>query len=113
MSVQFFAASYGAITLLKKKMPTTTFLYFPLFLSLKEVINMGMGSCMCAHCHGIYKVVFGALLLLNAFVWPKWMGIDGWVQWLAVLMVVGGLVKYFVPNKCTNCAAMMGTGKKK
>ena len=51
----------------------------------KEVIMMG--DCMCKRCHGVYKIVFGALLLLNAFVWPLWMGIDGWIKWLAVLMV--------------------------
>lgn len=74
-----------------------------------------MGCGMCWRCHGIYKVVFGALLLLNGFVWPGWMGIDGWVSWLAVLMVVGGLVKLLVPNKCPNCAALCGplNGKKK
>ncbi len=76
-----------------------------------------MGHGMCGRCHGIYKVVFGALLLLNAFVWPGWLGIDGWVSWLAVLMVVGGLVKLLVPNKCPSCAALCAVpaakGKKK
>ena len=68
-----------------------------------------MGDCMCKRCHGIFKVVFGALLLLNAFVWPKWLGIDGWISWLAVLLVVTGLVKLFVPNSCKSC----GTDAKK
>ena len=74
-----------------------------------------MGDGMCGHCHGIYKIVFGALLLLNAYVWPRWMGLDGWITWLAVLMVVGGVVKLAVPNKCSRCAAMcapVGKGKK-
>ena len=75
-----------------------------------------MGYGMCGHCHGVMKLVTGALLLLNAFVWPKWMGVDGWVAWVAVLMVLFGLVKLLVPNKCPKCAAMCGTipnGKKK
>jgi hypothetical protein len=38
------------------------------------------------------KTLFGALLLLNAFVWPQWLGIDGWIKFAAVLMVIFGLV---------------------
>ena len=53
------------------------------------------------------KIVFGALLLLNAFLWPMWTGIDGWVAWIAALMVVGGVVKLAVPNNCAGCKAMM------
>lgn len=60
---------------------------------------------MCHRCHGIMKLVFGALLLLNAFVWPRWLGIDGWVQFVAVLMVLGGFIKLVVPNKCPACNA--------
>ncbi len=63
-----------------------------------------MGS-MCARCGGTHKIVFGLLLLLNAFLWPQWLGIDGWVSWLAVLLVVGGLLKILVPNKCKTCMA--------
>lgn len=61
---------------------------------------------MCHRCRGTHKLVFGALLLLNAFVWPQWLGIDGWISWLAVLMVLGGFLKLVVPNKCPHCAAM-------
>ncbi len=75
---------------------------------------------MCKRCHGIYKVVFGALLLLNAFVWPLWgtsWDGSGWIAWLGVLMVLGGGLKLLVPNKCSGCAAMSATapakGKKK
>ena len=71
-----------------------------------------MGEGMCWHCHGIYKIVFGALLLLNAYLWPQWMGIDGWITWLAVLLVVGGVVKLAVPNKCSRCMAMSGGSAK-
>ena len=58
---------------------------------------------MCHKCCGIKKLVTGALLLLNAFVWPMWLGIVGWVSFVAVLMVLGGAVKAWVPNKCPTC----------
>jgi len=74
-------------------------------------------GCMCSRCHGTIKLVTGVLLLLNAWVWPRWLGVDGWVTFAAVLLVLGGLVKLLVPNKCPNCAAMCGApaakGKKK
>ncbi len=76
-----------------------------------------MGYGMCRHCGGVYKIIFGALLLLNGFVWPRWQGIDGWVLWLAVLMVIAGVIKLVVPNKCPNCRALCGpeptAGKRK
>ena len=74
-----------------------------------------MGSYGCTKCHGAMKLVAGLLLLLNAFVWPKWLGVDGWVAWIAVLFVVAGLVKLFVPNKCSSCREMCeeSKGKKK
>ena len=49
---------------------------------------------------GLRKIVFGALLLLNAFVWPKWLGIDGWIAFFAVLIVIGGVVKLLHPSYC-------------
>ena len=69
---------------------------------------MGYFCGLCNRCHGTMKVVTGLLLLLNAFVWPQWLDLTGWIAWVAVLMVVGGLVKAFVPNKCANCAAVCG-----
>ncbi len=61
---------------------------------------------MCHKCMAIKKLVIGVLLLVNAFVWPRWLGIDGWVSFVAVLMVLLGLVKLLVPNKCKGCMAM-------
>ena len=58
-----------------------------------------MMGCHSPKCAGAMKIVFALLLLLNAFVWPKWLGIDGWVSWLAVLMVLFGLIHLFHP-KC-------------
>ena len=46
---------------------------------------------------GLKKIVVGALLLLNAFVWPKWLGIDGWIQFIAVLIILAGIIKLFHP----------------
>ncbi len=76
-----------------------------------------MNCCdgVCMKCHGIKKVVFGLLLLLNMFVWPKWLGVDGWVAWLAVLLVLAGVLKLVKPT-CGHCDSMMPSkmsGKKK
>jgi len=65
------------------------------------------GSCssgVCDRCHGCKKLIFGALLLLNAYVWPRWLGIDGWVTFVAVLMVIGGFLKLVKPS-CGHCSA--------
>jgi hypothetical protein len=58
---------------------------------------------MCHKCIGICKLVTGALLLLNAFIWPRWLGVDGWISYLAVLLVLFGFIKLVVPNKCPGC----------
>ena len=58
----------------------------------------------CKKCCGIMKIVFGGLLLLNAFIWPLWMGIDGWIKWIAVLFVFFGFLKLVVPkDACKEC----------
>jgi len=48
-------------------------------------------------CWGTMKIVVGVLILLNAFVWPMWLGIDGWVSFFAVLLILGGILKFFHP----------------
>ncbi|MBS3116430.1 hypothetical protein J4421_02415 [Candidatus Woesearchaeota archaeon] len=74
---------------------------------------------MCKKCCGVCTLVTGVLLLLNAFVWPRWLGVDGWVQFVAVLMVLWGFITLVVPNKCPSCNVMctemekgMSKGKK-
>ena len=57
----------------------------------------------CRKCHGLKHIVFGILLLVNAFVWPMWLGIDGWVKFIAAVMVLFALFHLFVPNKCMAC----------
>ncbi|MFH1276629.1 MAG: hypothetical protein ABIH82_05970 [Candidatus Woesearchaeota archaeon] len=48
------------------------------------------------------RLVTGFLLLVNAFLWPRWLGVDGWVAFVAVLMVIGGFLKMVVPA-CKDC----------
>ncbi|HLC90366.1 MAG TPA: hypothetical protein VJI15_01225 [Candidatus Nanoarchaeia archaeon] len=74
-----------------------------------------MGS-MCQRCSGTKHLVWGALLLLNAFVWPQWVGVDGWVSFFAVLFVLQGFLHLVLPNKCKMCNACVevpAKGKKK
>lgn len=72
-----------------------------------------MCSCgVCGKCHGVMKLVWGVLLLVNAFVWPRWMGVDGWVSFVAVLMVLVGLMKMLKPS-CGHCESEMPPKKKK
>ncbi len=77
---------------------------------------MGCGANICGGCHGAKKIVVGLLLLLNAFIWPLWVDLSGWISWVAVLMVVGGIVMLFKPNGCGHCAvavAPVSKGKRK
>ena len=69
-----------------------------------------MGNGMCHKCGGVMKLVTGALLLVNAYVWPRWLGVDGWVAFVAVLMVLGGFLKLVMPNTCPHCHAMQCGG---
>ena len=61
---------------------------------------------LCWRCRGAMKVCRGALLLLNAFVWPKWLGVDGWVSWVAVLLIVSGVLK-MLKSGCGHCEMPM------
>lgn len=63
---------------------------------------------MCKKCSGVTKLLTGALLLVNAFVWPRWLGVDGWVAFIGLLLVLGGFLMLVVPNKCPGCMAMCG-----
>jgi len=55
------------------------------------------GCCDPAHRRykGVKKLIVGVLILLNVFIWPKWLGIDGWITFFGALMILGGLVKLF------------------
>ena len=75
---------------------------------------------MCKKCSGICSLITGALFLVNAFVWPQWLGVDGWMAFIGLLLVLGGFVKLVMPNNCPGCNMMgsemkamkMGKGKK-
>ena len=58
---------------------------------------------MC-NCKGMMKGIAGILILVNAFVWPRWTGIDGWIAFFGVLMILGAVVKMLVP--CEDCCQM-------
>ena len=63
---------------------------------------------MCKKCHGVKKLVAGALILINAFLWPQWTGIDGWAAFIGVLFVLGGFLMLVVPTgKCCMEACSM------
>jgi len=62
---------------------------------------------------GIVKIIIGALVLLNAFVWPKWLGIDGWIAFFGVLMILCGIVKLFHPATDTVCCPTTKPKKRK
>lgn len=70
---------------------------------------MELSACRC---WGVKKIVIGALLLLNAFVWPQWLGIDGWVKFFAVILVLLGILKLVLPP-CQNCCETPKAKKKK
>jgi len=71
------------------------------------------GNCCCnPTCMGMKKLLFGGLLLLNAFVWPKWLGIDGWVAFIAVLVAICGLIMMICPACKTNATCPSPAVKK-
>ncbi len=63
-------------------------------------------ECHSPKCKGVMKIVVGILILLNAFVWPMWLGIDGWVSFAAVLMILCGIIKLFHPCCKTESCCM-------
>jgi hypothetical protein len=55
-------------------------------------------ECHSPKCMGTMKIIVGALILLNAFVWPRWLGVDGWISFFAVLIILCGLAKILHPS---------------
>jgi hypothetical protein len=37
--------------------------------------------------------LIGVLILINAFVWPQWLGIDGWMAFGGILLMFAGVFK--------------------
>lgn len=65
----------------------------------------------CNKCKAVKKIVFGLLVLLNAFWWPMWTGVDGWVAFFGVLFVLKGIVCLVKP--ACGCTQTCPTTKKK
>jgi hypothetical protein len=40
----------------------------------------------------------GLLILVNAMVWPQWSGIDGWMAFFGLLLIMGSVWRAFVPG---------------
>jgi hypothetical protein len=59
-----------------------------------------MGCCegYCKKCHGMIWGLIGVLILINLFVWPQWLGIDGWLGFFALLMIIGGIWRSLKPT---------------
>lgn len=63
---------------------------------------MGCGG-VCGRCKASKKVVIGALVLLNIYVWPKWIGtIDNWAKFVAILSILLGVLMFIKPG-CPHC----------
>ncbi len=67
---------------------------------------------MC-HCKGIVKIVVGLLLLLNAFIWPQWVDLTGWISFGAILLVIGGIALLFKGGHCCDSHCCEDKPKKK
>ncbi len=63
------------------------------------------GCCdnICDKCRAGKLVIGGALVLLNIYVWPKWTDWpNGWFAFIAVLLIIKGVVKFVMPS-CPHC----------
>lgn len=67
---------------------------------------------MC-QCKGIVKMIVGLLLLMNAFIWPKWVDLTGWISFGAILMVLGGVALLFKDGDCCGSSCCESKPKKK
>jgi hypothetical protein len=63
----------------------------------------------CRRCHGMFMGLIGVLILINICVWPQWTGIDGWIGFFAVLMIIFGICKSVMPA-CNCCKKECSTG---
>jgi hypothetical protein len=53
----------------------------------------------CKGCCGMALGLIGVLMLINIFVWPQWLGIDGWMGFFAIVLIIAGICKSIMP-KC-------------
>jgi hypothetical protein len=59
---------------------------------------MDSGEGYCRRCRGMVSGLVGLLILINAMVWPLWSGIDGWMAFFGLLLVIGSVFKAFMPG---------------
>lgn len=71
-----------------------------------------MGN-MCHKCCGIMSLIVGILVLINMYLWPKWLGLDGWVGFFGVIAIITGVLSLLMKNKCADCCAMMSKPMKR
>ena len=70
------------------------------------------GGGMCGRCKAGKKIVIGALVLLNIYVWPQWIGtIDKWAMFVAVLSIILGVLMFVMPG-CPHTKEDRGIAKK-
>jgi hypothetical protein len=56
----------------------------------------------------------GVVMLINLFVWPHWLGVDGWLGFFAVMLIVGGIWRSAMPHcGCHNEYKAEAPAKKK
>ena len=71
---------------------------------------------MCGRCRGVMKLIFGILILINIFLWPKWTAtVTDWLAFFGVLLVIFGILKIIKPTcGCeASCCEMPAAGAKK
>jgi hypothetical protein len=56
--------------------------------------------------------LIGLLILINAFVWPQWSGVDGWIAFFGLLLVISSIFKAFMPGCGCHHFAMPETASK-
>ena len=56
------------------------------------------GNGYCHKCKGMIWGLVGVLILINAFVWPQWLGTDGWMAFLGFMLIIGGVWKSLMPG---------------
>jgi len=74
-----------------------------------------MDNCCNGYCHkckGMIWGLVGVLILINAFVWPQWSGIDGWMAFLGLVLIFGGVFKSLMPGcGCHHAEYVEGSSK--
>lgn len=68
------------------------------------------GMCKC---WGFKKILLGVLILLNVFWLQLWSGVEGWMAFFGVLLLITGVAKVVYPQGCPRCCSLPAAAKKK